>query len=58
MIHFEAVHQEFTTEMSQTKRIGLLMEYAERHGLLRKLLETGRAENPYQYDQCGPYHES
>lgn len=58
MIHFEPVHKEFTTDMSQTKRIGLLMDYADRHGLMRQLLETGRSENPFQYDQCGPYYES
>ncbi len=58
MIHFEAVYKDFTPEMSQTKRITMLIDHVERHGQFQKLLEVGRAENSLQYEQCGPYHES
>ena len=57
LIHFEEVQREFTPEMSQTKRIALLMDHLERTGQYGRLLEAGRQENPYQYQQCGPYYE-
>jgi hypothetical protein len=57
LIHFDQVYKDFTADMTQTRRIGLLMEYAERQGLFPLLLEAGRLENPYQYGQCGPYYE-
>jgi hypothetical protein len=58
MIHFEVVYQDFTPEMSQTKRIAMLIDHVERHGQFQRLLEIGRSENSLQYEQCGPYHES
>lgn len=57
LIHFEAVYKDFTADMSQTRRIGLLLDYVERQGHFQRLLEAGRLENPYQYGQCGPYDE-
>jgi hypothetical protein len=58
IIHFPVVRAEFTSESLQTTRINLLMEYLQVHGLYAQLLEKGRAENPFQYDHCGPYHEA
>ena len=58
LINFGDVHKDFTDGMTQTQRIGLLISYAERTGQFQQILEAGRAENPFQYDQCGPYHES
>lgn len=58
LINFPEVHQEFADGMTQTQRVGLLFKYAERHGRFLQLLEAGRAENDYQFNQCGPYVES
>ncbi len=58
LIHFDAVHSDFTQGMEQTARINLLMRHLKVIGGYEKLLEEGRAENPFQYDACGPYYEA
>ena len=49
--HFPAVRQQFTTGQTQGQRVQLLMEYAERYGLLTKLLAAIEETNSYQYSR-------
>ena len=52
---FPAVKAEFTTGQSQSSRVGMLVEYAERQDQLNWLLAEVKRANLYQYDlyaQC------
>jgi len=57
MINFEKVHEEFTPEMGQTKRISLLLDYLERNDEYENFLELAKEENPVQYKNFAPYYE-
>ncbi|MDM8554925.1 TIR domain-containing protein [Desulfococcaceae bacterium HSG7] len=49
--HFRPVKNQFTAGQNKTARIQILMEYAERNGLMEKLLEAIKAANSYQYNK-------
>jgi hypothetical protein len=52
--HFPTVRQQFTTGQTQSQRVQLLVEHADRYGLLDDLLAKIKAANSYQYDRFAP----
>ena len=52
--YFPTVRQQFTAGQTEGQRVQLLVEHAERHGLLADLLAEIRTANSYQYNRFAP----
>jgi SIR2-like domain len=57
LCNFETVHEEFTPEQGQSKRINMLLDYVERHTAYETLLADAEEENPVQFKNFAPYFE-
>lgn len=57
MVHYVAVHRNFSPEMGQERRVAQLLDYVDRNGGYPELLDFAREHNPYQYEKWGPYYE-
>ncbi len=49
--HFPEVYSQFTAGQNRGHRIGLLVEFAGRHGCMDKLVDIIKKANPFQYDR-------